>query len=133
MNDLFRSASTFDQPLDGWNVTQVTTMYRMFSYSTAFNQPLDGWSVDKVMSMQGMFYGARSFDQDLGWCIDYSVFLGGALTFYDTPCESTACGVVQVEGGCTPPPAPTEGKTDAASRSRGQAVFAIALVACLVF
>ena len=42
-----------------------------------------------------MFEGATSFDQDLGWCVDEDVGLEGA--FSGTQCESTSCGVVQMD------------------------------------
>jgi hypothetical protein len=61
--------------------------------------------------MSVMFISASAFDQDLGWCVDDDVDLGGA--FYNTPCESTSCGVKQVTGGCAPTLAPTLAPTTA--------------------
>ena len=43
--------------------------------------------------MAGIFSSASAFDQDLGWCVNDGVHLGGA--FYNTPCESTSCGVTR--------------------------------------
>ena len=40
-------------------------MEQMFRGATSFNQPLDKWDVSKVKNMEGMFRGARSFNQPL--------------------------------------------------------------------
>ena len=42
--------------------------------------------------------------QTLGWCVADDVDL--TCAFYNTPCESTSCGVTQVDGGCAPTSAP---------------------------
>lgn len=46
--------NTFNQPIDHWDVSNVTTMKRMFSLSL-FNQPLSHWDVSNVVDMTGMF------------------------------------------------------------------------------
>ncbi len=74
-----------------------------------------------------MFKDAYAFDQDLGWCVDDGVDLNYA--FYDTPCESTSCGVVK--GTCAPTGAPAVFTpiVDAAHRlSAGAALLALALL-----
>ena len=40
MTDMFRDASSFNQALDKWNVSNVTDMEQMFLDATSFNQPL---------------------------------------------------------------------------------------------
>ena len=37
---MFFNASSFNQPLNNWNVSKVTYMYDMFEEATSFNQPL---------------------------------------------------------------------------------------------
>jgi surface protein len=37
---MFKDASAFNRPIDGWNTLQVTTMFRMFLRATSFNQCL---------------------------------------------------------------------------------------------
>ncbi|MFX0044147.1 MAG: BspA family leucine-rich repeat surface protein, partial [Candidatus Hodarchaeota archaeon] len=66
MSEMFSGASSFNQPLDNWNVSSVTGMYRMFDEASSFNQPLDNWNVSSVTDMRGMFYEASSFNQPLG-------------------------------------------------------------------
>ena len=37
---MFYNASSFNQPLNNWNVSNVTDMDSMFYEATSFNQPL---------------------------------------------------------------------------------------------
>merc|ERR1712146_864784 len=37
-------AVSFNQPLNSWNVSNVTDMYDMFLDAESFNQPLDSWN-----------------------------------------------------------------------------------------
>ncbi|MYH03561.1 MAG: BspA family leucine-rich repeat surface protein, partial [Cenarchaeum sp. SB0675_bin_21] len=51
-----------------WDVSGVTGMANMFSYTHSFDSDLSGWDVSGVTTMYAMFAGARSFDSDLsGW------------------------------------------------------------------
>jgi hypothetical protein len=54
---------SFNQPLDQWQVDNVTTMSQMFYGATSFNQSLDtwNWNVQQVQDMQEMFVDAKSF------------------------------------------------------------------------
>ena len=48
----------------------VTATLGMFWGATSFNQDISGWDVSNVTDMIGMFNGATSFNQDLsGWCV----------------------------------------------------------------
>lgn len=58
MTDLFWEAKSFNKPLNKWEVSNVTSMYRMFSEAEAFNQDISGWNTEKVETMFGMFGGA---------------------------------------------------------------------------
>jgi surface protein len=55
--------SNFNQPISGWNVSNVQIMGTMFS--GAFNQPIGNWDVSNVFFMGGMF-GSGLFNQDIG-------------------------------------------------------------------
>jgi surface protein len=50
MYEMFRAASDFNQPLSGWNVSNVTNMNRMFENATSFNQDLSNWCVTQIVS-----------------------------------------------------------------------------------
>src|SRR5690606_19460469 len=56
-------ATSFNQPLDNWDVSNVTTMHSMFYGASSFNQLLDNWNVSNVTTMNSMFYGASSLNQ----------------------------------------------------------------------
>ena len=63
-------ATSFNQPLNKWNVSNVEYMVAMFANANSFNQPLNNWNVSKVVSaspfgMVGMFDEATSFNQPL--------------------------------------------------------------------
>ena len=40
MESMFWGATSFNQPLNNWNVSKVTYMEEMFEEATSFNQPL---------------------------------------------------------------------------------------------
>ena len=88
-----------------WETSGVTDISKLFQGASSFNEDISAWDTSGVTTMERMFEGASTFDQDLGWCVDDDV--GFSLAFTDTPCESTACGVTQVAGGCSPSPGPT--------------------------
>jgi surface protein len=70
MYAMFYGCRAFNQPLDSWNVSNVTHMDAMFDGCHVFNQPLDSWNVRNVTDMSGMFDGCRSFDQSLNsWTV----------------------------------------------------------------
>ncbi|HRN70999.1 MAG TPA: BspA family leucine-rich repeat surface protein [Candidatus Woesebacteria bacterium] len=65
MAGMFFVADNFNQPLNRWDVSKVTDMAGMFHGASQFNQPLNRWDVSKVTDMAGMFFGAKSFNQPL--------------------------------------------------------------------
>ena len=71
MNNMFdglftsQNLQTFNQSLEHWDVSNVTTMVNMFLNADAFNQPLDMWDVSNVTIMRQMFAATENFDQSL--------------------------------------------------------------------
>ena len=59
---MFRGATSFNQSLNKWNVSNVTNMKFMFCAAESFNQPLNNWNVSNVEDMEGMFISATSFN-----------------------------------------------------------------------
>lgn len=41
---MFNRATTFNQPLNSWDVSKVTDMHDMFNYATSFDQDLSNWN-----------------------------------------------------------------------------------------
>ena len=65
---MFDNAYIFNQPLDKWDVSNVTDMSEMFSTNCseyAFNQDIGNWDVSNVTEMQYMFYNAKLFNKPL--------------------------------------------------------------------
>jgi surface protein len=56
---MFQHARSFNQPLENWNVSNVTNMERMFCSASSFNQSLELWNMSKVTKMQRMFEGVK--------------------------------------------------------------------------
>ena len=74
MREMFSCATSFNQPLNNWDVSNVTDMTSMFNEAYSFNQPLNNWNVSNVTNMREMFYEAESFNQDLSsWNINYKI------------------------------------------------------------
>ena len=84
MSSMFSGASSFNWPLDSWDVSKVTDMSFMFSSASSFNWPLDSWDVSKVTNMDSMFSGVTDFKQNLGkW------YVVPADTDYNAATETT--------------------------------------------
>ena len=66
MNKMFSGATSFNQPISDWDVSNVTEMWGMFARATSFNQPISNWDVSNVTNMNLMFEGAISFNQPIG-------------------------------------------------------------------
>ena len=61
----FKEASTFNQPLDSWDVSNVRSMICMFNRASSFNQPLNSWYIHFFKDELGnMFDEATSFDKN---------------------------------------------------------------------
>jgi len=65
MSSVFRGATSFNQSIHSWDVSNVTTMFMMFIEAAAFNQNIGSWDVSNVTDMYYMFYQATVFNQDI--------------------------------------------------------------------
>ena len=76
--------TAFNQDLNDWDVSSVTTMKNMFSDTEVFNGNISGWDVSSVTDMSHMFFQADVFNQDLN---DWDV---SSVTDYGRVCLTAA-------------------------------------------
>ena len=96
---MFMHTESFNQPIGGWNVSNVDCMSYMFSRSSSFNQPVEGWDTNSVVDMSYMFFEAKSFNQPIGnWDVsnvtDMSGIVEGAKSF-NQPIGDWDVGIVE--------------------------------------
>jgi hypothetical protein len=58
MSGMFAGCTTFDQHLNSWNVSNVTSMAQMFEDCTSFNRILT-WNLHENSNNHNMFKGSR--------------------------------------------------------------------------
>ena len=66
---MFNRAESFNQPLNNWDVSNVTNMFgmlAMFRRATSFNQPLNNWNVSNVGNMDATGSAAHKLKAVLG-------------------------------------------------------------------
>lgn len=63
---MFSHAFMFNQPLESWDTSNVTSFYHTFWNAYVFNQPLASWNTSNVTNMAAMFAGTRAFNQPIG-------------------------------------------------------------------
>ena len=75
----FRDCTSFNGAIGNWDLTNATTLERMFGGATSFNQPLDSWDTSNLTSIKQMFSGATSFNQSLNSWDTSSVTEGASM------------------------------------------------------
>ncbi len=66
MGSMFFQATTFNEDIGSWDMSDVTNTAFMFISASAFNQDIGSWDMDSVLTANMMFKGASAFNQDIG-------------------------------------------------------------------
>ena len=64
---MFNNATAFNQPLNNWDISGVTSLalQSMFNGASSFNGDISNWNTSNISSFFGMFNGASAFNQNL--------------------------------------------------------------------
>ena len=62
---MFSDAKKFNQDIGDWDVSNIRDMGQMFYGTNAFNQNINNWDVSNVTNMSNMFNKAKAFNQNL--------------------------------------------------------------------
>ncbi|MGJ8683586.1 MAG: BspA family leucine-rich repeat surface protein [Nonlabens sp.] len=65
MSRMFIGATNFNSNISNWDVSNVRDMSHMFNNTHTFNQSLATWDVSNVTNMERMFYETGAFNQPL--------------------------------------------------------------------
>lgn len=65
LKKMFWSCEAFNATLSEWDASRITNMAGMFGYCEGFNQPSENWNVSQVTNMGGMFLYCAFFNQPL--------------------------------------------------------------------
>ena len=85
LQETFAGSAAFNQSIRSWNVSGVTSMFKMFwgdGNAMAFNQLLNGWNVANVTNMCGMFGYCNSYQQRMeDWNVNsWTTLSSGSVT-----------------------------------------------------
>jgi len=77
---MFINATNFNGDITTWDISNVTNMESMFRNADAFDQPIGLWDITHVQNMKYMLRETDAFNQDLGqWVFQQSTDLDSIL------------------------------------------------------
>ena len=99
---MFKNCKNFNQPLNDWDLSNVTSMESMFMNCKNFNQHLNYWDVSKVTSMAFMFARCDNFngninDWDVSNVISMFVMFAGCTEFNQPLNDWNVSNVISME------------------------------------
>lgn len=97
----FYNARAFDQNVNLWDVSGVTTFYRTFRGATAFRGgQISGWNVSNGTVFRGMFRSCLNFNENVSsWNVSSGTNF--SYMFYDCPLVNTDLRLWDVRNGLT--------------------------------
>jgi surface protein len=79
---MFEGCTIFNQPLNNWNVSSATNMSSMFENATAFNGDISSWNVSSVTNFSRMFIFSSAFNQNIGgWNVSAATNMSQMFSF----------------------------------------------------
>ena len=102
MARMFRRNYLFNSNINNWDVSNVTDMSNMFYQAEIFDQPLNNWNVGNVTNMENMFNAAQAFNQplnnwDVGSVTDMSDMFNDSEAFDQTLDNWNVSSVITME------------------------------------
>merc|ERR1711892_1302271 len=89
-----------DEDINAWDVSKVTSMREMFRGASSFNQPLGSWQVGQVTNLLLMFYQASAINQDIsGWNVSQATDM---RYFLDSASAFAACNTMALDTSSCP-------------------------------
>lgn len=84
LNSVFNNGGSPD--IDNWNLASCISVDNIFREATSFNQPIGSWDVSRNTNFSRLFNSARAFNQDIGaWDVssgtDFSNMFSSAVAF----------------------------------------------------
>ncbi len=71
MNRMFQAANAFNTDISSWDVSNIKNFGVLFFQAHAFNRDISSWNVSSATNMISMFRDTRAFNQDLSsWDVD---------------------------------------------------------------